>query len=45
MTRKNMWVAGLAMPVVIAMLLLFAGSTERRRERPALSGKRGGENR
>jgi plastocyanin len=26
MTRKNVWVAGLAMPVVIALLLLFAGS-------------------
>ncbi len=26
MTRKNVWVAGLAMPVMIAMLLLFAGS-------------------
>ena len=27
MTRKNVWVAGLAMPVVIAMLLLVAGPT------------------
>jgi plastocyanin len=27
MTRKNVWVAGLAMPLVIAMLLLFAGPT------------------
>ncbi len=26
MTRRSVWVAGLAMPVVIAMLLLFAGS-------------------
>ena len=26
MTNRNVWVAGLAMPVVIAMLLLFAGS-------------------
>jgi plastocyanin len=26
MTKQNMWVAGLAAPVVIAMLLLFAGS-------------------
>jgi plastocyanin len=26
MTKKNAWVAGLATPVVIAMLLLFAGS-------------------
>ena len=26
MTRKNVWVAGLAMPVVIAMFLLVAGS-------------------
>jgi plastocyanin len=26
MTRKNVWIAGLATPVVIAMLLLFAGS-------------------
>ncbi len=26
MTRKNGWVAGLVMPVVIALLLLFAGS-------------------
>jgi len=26
MTKQNMWVAGLAMPVMIAMLLLFAGS-------------------
>jgi plastocyanin len=27
MTRKNMWVAGVAAPVMIAMLILFAGST------------------
>jgi len=26
MTKKNVWVAGLAMPVMIATLLLFAGS-------------------
>ena len=26
MTRKNAWFAGLMMPVMIAMLLLFAGS-------------------
>jgi plastocyanin len=26
MARKNMWVAGVAMPVLIGMLLLFAGS-------------------
>ena len=26
MTKKNMWVAGVATPVMIAMLLLFAGS-------------------
>jgi plastocyanin len=26
MTRKNMWVAGMAAPVMIGMLLLFAGS-------------------
>jgi plastocyanin len=26
MTKKNAWVAGLAMPVVMAMLLLFAGA-------------------
>ena|SRR6266576_3667207 len=26
MTRKNIWVAGMAAPVMIAMLLLFAGS-------------------
>jgi len=26
MTRNNMWVAGLAMPVMIAMLLMFAGA-------------------
>ena len=26
MTRKNVWFAGLAMPVMIAMLLLLAGS-------------------
>jgi plastocyanin len=26
MTRKNIWVAGVAMPVIIAMLLLLAGS-------------------
>jgi len=26
MTRKNVWVAGLMTPVMIAMLLLFAGS-------------------
>ncbi|HSZ62512.1 MAG TPA: cupredoxin family copper-binding protein [Terriglobales bacterium] len=25
MTRKHMWIAGLAMPVMIAMLLIFAG--------------------
>jgi plastocyanin len=27
MKRKNVWIAGLAMPVMIAMLLLFAGSS------------------
>src|ERR1700760_1709859 len=27
MTRKNVWVAGLAMPVIIAMLLLIGGSS------------------
>jgi plastocyanin len=27
MTRKNVWLAGLAMPVVMVMVLLFAGST------------------
>jgi plastocyanin len=27
MTRKNVWVASVAVPVIIAMLLLFAGST------------------
>ena len=27
MTRNNVWVAGLAVPVIIAMLLLFAGSS------------------
>jgi plastocyanin len=26
MTKKTIWVAGIAMPVMIAMLLLFAGS-------------------
>jgi plastocyanin len=26
MTRKNVWVAGVAAPVMVAMLLLFAGS-------------------
>jgi len=26
MTKKHMWVAGVAMPVLIGMLLLFAGS-------------------
>jgi plastocyanin len=26
MTRKNVWIVGLATPVMIAMLLLFAGS-------------------
>jgi len=26
MTKRNMWVAGLAAPVMIVMLLLFAGS-------------------
>jgi plastocyanin len=26
MTRNNVWIAGLAAPVMIAMLLLFAGS-------------------
>jgi plastocyanin len=26
MTRNNMWVAGVVVPVLIAMLLLFAGS-------------------
>jgi plastocyanin len=26
MTRTNVWIVGLAIPVVIAMLLLFAGS-------------------
>ena len=27
MTTKNVWIAGLAAPVMIAMLLLFAGSS------------------
>ena len=27
MTRKNVWLASLAMPVMIAVLLLFAGSS------------------
>ena len=27
MTRKNVWVAGLAMPVMIATMLLFLGTT------------------
>jgi len=27
MTRKNVWIAGLATPAMIAMLLLFAGSS------------------
>jgi len=27
MTRKNVWFAGVAAPVMIALLLLFAGST------------------
>jgi len=27
MTRKNVWIAGLATPVMIAMLLLFAASS------------------
>src|SRR6202045_4477903 len=26
MTKKNVWIAGVAMPVIIAMLLLIAGS-------------------
>jgi plastocyanin len=26
MTRKNMWIAGLAMPIMMAMLLMFAGA-------------------
>jgi plastocyanin len=26
-TKQNVWIAGVAMPVLIAMLLLFAGST------------------
>ena len=27
MTRKNVWIVGMAAPVMIAMLLLFAGSS------------------
>ena len=27
MTKKNVWIAGVAMPVIIAMLLLVAGSS------------------
>ena len=30
MTRKNVWVAGLAMPVMIVMLLLLGGSSSAR---------------
>jgi plastocyanin len=30
MTKKNVWVAGLAMPVMIAMLLLLGGSSSAR---------------
>jgi len=35
MTRKNVWVAGVVMPVVIAMLLLFAGSTSAANTQPS----------
>ncbi len=28
MTKRNMWVAGLAIPVMIAVVLLFAGSSK-----------------
>jgi plastocyanin len=35
MTKKNAWVAGLAMPVMIATLLLFVGSPSVRANNPA----------
>ncbi len=36
MTKKNVWIAGLATPVMIAMLLLFAGSPSvRANDQPA----------
>jgi len=35
MTRKNVWVAGVVMPVVTAMLLLFAGSTSAANAQPS----------
>jgi plastocyanin len=35
MTRKNIWVAGAAAPVMIAMLLLFAGSPSVKANEPS----------
>jgi plastocyanin len=35
MTRKNVWVAGLAMPVMIAMLLLGGSSSARANDQPS----------
>ena len=35
MTRKNVWVAGVVMPVVTAMMLLFAGATSSANAQPS----------
>ena len=35
MTRKNVWITGLAMPVMIAMLLLGGSSTVRASDQPS----------
>ena len=45
MTRKNVWVAGLAMPVMIAAMLLFLGTTGLAANDQPVSRKCGGQNR
>ncbi len=45
MTRKNMWLAAVVTPVMIAMLLLFAGSPSVKANDQPSAAKRGGENR
>ena len=45
MTKKNVWIAGLVTPVMIAMLLLFAGSPSVTANDQPSAATRGGENR
>ena len=45
MARKNVWVAGAAVPVVIGVLLLLAGSPSVTASDQSSRGKRGGQDR